>query len=114
MPNTEYQPTAQQLMAEVLRLQDQVAESRGEAISAAVVTAAVKQGITDAVSDPKFWSSVMSAIQQQAANEAGGWLFGGLKAAMSKAFWLVIIGFGIYLVGGWSALVAAFKAVSAP
>ena len=45
--------------------------------------------------------------------QLGGWLFGGIGAALSKAAWMVIIGLAIYLVGGWSALASFVKSGAA-
>lgn len=70
---------------------------------------AVAQGIREAVSDPELWSQMLIAVRSHAQKEAGGWLFGGIKAALSKAAWIVVIGTGVYLLGGWTALVALVK-----
>lgn len=72
--------------------------------------AAVAEGIRDAVSDPQLWAAAIVAIQQHAKAEAGGWLFGGIRAALSRLAWVLVIGLSVYLLGGWSALVAFFKA----
>ena len=70
---------------------------------------AVAQGIREAVSDPELWSQMLKAVRAHAEQEAGGWLFGGLKVALSKLAWIAVLGTGIYLLGGWTALVAFFK-----
>ena len=70
---------------------------------------AVAQGIREAVSDPELWTQMLKAVQAHAQQEAGGWLFGGIKAALSKLAWIVVLGTGIYLLGGWTGLVAFFK-----
>ena len=74
-----------------------------------VIQAAVADGIKAAVSDPAMWAAAMRAMQHHAQAEAGGWLFGGLKAMFSRAAWMLVIGLGIYLIGGWTALAAFFK-----
>ena len=74
--------------------------------------AAVAQGIREAVSDPELWTQMLKAVQAHAQQEAGGWLFGGIKAALSKIAWIFVIGFGIYLLGGWTGLVAFLKSGS--
>lgn len=73
---------------------------------------AVAQGIREAVSDPELWTQMLKAVQAHAQQEAGGWLFGGIKAAISKATWLLVIGTGIYMLGGWTGLVAFIKSGS--
>lgn len=70
---------------------------------------AVAQGIREAVSDPELWTQMLKAVQAHAQQEAGGWLFGGIKAAISKLTWLMVIGTGIYMLGGWTGLVAFLK-----
>ena len=70
---------------------------------------AVSEGIRDAVSDPELWAAAIVAIQKHAKAEAGGWLFGGVRMALSKLAWFAVIGLAVYLLGGWSALVAFFK-----
>jgi hypothetical protein len=71
---------------------------------------AVAQGIHDAVSNPELWAAAVAAMQAKAKTEAGGWLIGSVKAAISKLAWLLMIGLGVYLIGGWTALVSLFKA----
>lgn len=71
---------------------------------------AVADGIREAMRDPQLWASVLAALQLHAQSQAGGWLFGGLRAVLSKVAWLLTIGMAVYLVGGWSALASLFKA----
>lgn len=70
---------------------------------------AVRDGIVAAASDPAVWSVAIGTLRKQAQSEAGGWLFGGLGALFSRLAWVLLIGLGIYLIGGWSALVAFLK-----
>lgn len=70
---------------------------------------AVRDGIVAAASDPEVWSVAIGTLRQQAQAEAGGWLFGGLKAFLSKLAWIAVVVVAIYLVGGWSAVVAFLK-----
>jgi len=81
---------------------------------AMALRAAVRDGIVAAASDPEVWSVAIGTLRQQAQSEAGGWLFGGLAAFFSKLAWVLVIGLGIYLVGGWSALAAFLKHGSTP
>lgn len=103
------EPTAGQILEEIQRTHDSLVAVRGELLTATAVSTAVRDGIRAAVSDPEVWSSAISAIQVHARAEAGGWLFGGLRAMASKAFWVLLIGSGVYALGGWSALVALVK-----
>lgn len=80
---------------------------------AMIMRDAVADGIRAAVSDPKLWTAAGEAMQQRAASATGGWLIGGARAAISRLGWLVFIGLGIYMVGGWGALAAAWKALTA-
>lgn len=75
---------------------------------------AVAAGIREAVSDPDLWAAAGKAIRVHAQAEAGSWLFGGLRAAASRVTWIVIIATGIYMLGGWAAVVTFFKAASPP
>lgn len=80
-----------------------------EQLTEAKLREAVAAGIREAVSDPELWSQMLKAVQQHAQQEAGGWLFGGIKAALSKLSWFVVIGVAVYLLGGWTGLVAVLK-----
>jgi hypothetical protein len=71
--------------------------------------AAVRDGIVAAASDPGVWSVALATLRDQAQSEAGGWLFGGVRAFFSRVAWLCLIGLGVYLVGGWAALAAFIK-----
>jgi hypothetical protein len=75
---------------------------------------AVRDGIVAAASDPVVWSVAIGTLRKQAQAEAGGWLFGGLGAFFSRLAWVFIIGLGIYLIGGWSALVGFVKHGTVP
>lgn len=106
------EPTAADILRELLRLQDQVTDSRGEALHVEQLSAAVRDGIRAAVSDPELLAAATAAIQKKAASEAGGWLFGGLRTILSRIAWVCVIGMGVYLVGGWGALAALVKGSS--
>jgi hypothetical protein len=73
---------------------------------------AVVQGNLRTVSDPAFWSAIGIAIQKHARDQAGGWLFGGIRVALSKLGWFMLIGLIVYMLGGWSALLALWKSLS--
>lgn len=70
---------------------------------------AVRDGIRDAVADPELWAAAGSAMRAQAQNAAGGLVLGGLRQLLVRAAWFLVIGGGVYLLGGWTALAAAIK-----
>jgi len=80
----------------------------------AMVRDAVADGIRAAVSDPALWGEALSAMQAHAQQQAGGWLFGWLRMLASKALLFVVVGLGVYALGGWSALAAFFKTTAPP
>lgn len=71
--------------------------------------AAVRDGIVAAASDPDVWAVAINTLRSQMHHEAGSWLFGGVRAFFSRLMWVCLIGLGIYMLGGWSALVAFVK-----
>lgn len=79
-----------------------------------LVRDAVAEGIRIAVSDPRLWSDALAAMQAHAQQQAGGWLLGWVKALISKALLFVVIGLGVYALGGWGALAAFFKTTTPP
>lgn len=81
-----------------------------EPVTTENLSTAVADGLRQAVSDPAFWSLASKALQEHAKSQAGGLLFGWLKQMTAKLLWLVVIGTGVYLLGGWAALVAFIKA----
>lgn len=79
---------------------------------AKVMAEAVRAGIQAAVADPKLWADAGKAMQAQAEQATGGWLLESIKALFSKAGLIVMAAVGIYMVGGWGALLAALKAIA--
>ena len=79
----------------------------------AALRIAVRDGIVAAASDREVWRIALETLvpiaREHAQAEAGGWMLGGLKVMASRLAWIALIGMAIYLVGGWSALVAFFK-----
>lgn len=75
-----------------------------------LVTDATAAGIKKALSDPDMWAAASEGMRKHAATEAGGWLISGVKAGVSRIAWIMLIGLGVYLIGGWAALVSLFKA----
>lgn len=72
----------------------------------------VRDGFRAAVSDPEIWSAAREAALMQTRQAAGGWLLGGLQAIGSRLLLLLVLGGALYLLGGWQALVTAFKAAT--
>ena len=101
--------SAKQVLDAVHNAQDQIANIQGRTLTSEQIATAVAHGIAQAVSDPAVWSAAIVAVQSRAKSEAGGWLFGGIKAIGSKVAWVLLIGMGIYFVGGWAALAAFLK-----
>lgn len=75
---------------------------------------AVQEANMRTVSDPAFWAAAGTALRREARDQAGGFVWGGIISALRWAAWFLIVGVGVYLVGGWSALVALFKGGIAP
>lgn len=73
------------------------------------IASAVERGIMAAVANPALWDAAGKAMRQQAQSAAGGWLLGGIKAAATRAAWIVAILAGVYALGGWSAVMALLK-----
>lgn len=77
------------------------------------VAKATAEGIQTAARDPLTWAAASEGLKLHATAEAGGWLLGGVRLMFSRLMWILVLGLAIYLVGGWSALVAFVKG-SAP
>lgn len=93
--------------ARLRQLEDQMADI------AVTMREAVHTGLRDAVSDPQLWEAAGAAMREQAQSAAGGWLLGGLGAVGKRIGWVLVIAGGVYLLGGWGALVAFVKAQAA-
>jgi hypothetical protein len=98
-------------LAEMIGATHEAVESRQIDVDA--IRIAVRDGIVSAASDREVWRVALETLvpiaREQAQAEAGGWLLGGIKTLASRIAWVMLIGVAIYLVGGWSALVAFFK-----
>lgn len=70
---------------------------------------AVHQGAVDAVKDPLLWSSIVESIQHQARDQAGSWLFGGLRSIASRIGWLLLFIVAVWMVGGPGAVLGIIK-----
>lgn len=78
---------------------------------AATMQEAVANGIKAAVADPAFWNAAGAAMQQRAESSAAGWLLGTIRAAFSKVGMGILLLLGLYLIGGWGALISGIKAI---
>lgn len=79
-------------------------------VTAQAIQQAVAEGIRQAVSDPAVWEAAGQAMHRQATQAAGGWLLGGVGAVARRIGWVLLIAWGVYSLGGWTALVAFIKA----
>jgi len=77
--------------------------------TAAQLQQAVAGGMRQALDDPEIWSAAMQGLSKAAQQEAGGWLFAGIRTALSRLAWLLVVGMLVYQFGGWHALTAVFK-----
>jgi hypothetical protein len=92
-------------------IQDDVTEARALAIKPEQVAEAVELGLMRAVSNPLFWTRATDAMQAHAAREAGGWLLGSVAVVLRKLALFALVGFGIYSLGGWTAVAKALAAL---
>lgn len=91
-------------------MHDSITEMHADRMTADDMSRAVAAGLRTAISDPAFWDAAVYAMQSRAKSEAGGWLLGGLRTLASRLAWIALVIGGVYLVGGWGAVVAAWKA----
>jgi hypothetical protein len=73
----------------------------------------VHQGVIDAASDPALWASMATSLQRQARDQAGGWLFGGLRSLVSRLGWILLVIVAVWMVGGPGAVLAFVKTIIA-
>jgi hypothetical protein len=104
MPNRPTQPLTPE-REELAHIMDRDEMAR-------VMAEAVRAGIQAAVADPALWTAAGKAMQAHAERTTGGWLLGTMKALFSKVGLIVMAGIGIYMVGGWGALLTALKALA--
>lgn len=82
--------------------------------TAAQLQDAVAGGMREALDDPRIWSAAMKGLSKAAQQEAGGWLFAGIRTAISRMAWVLVLGMLVYQFGGWSALTSLFKSAGHP
>lgn len=70
---------------------------------------AIQRANMRTVSDPVFWAAAGDALRKQARDQAGNFVLDGIKGFARKVGWLLLIVGGVYMVGGWPALAAAWK-----
>jgi outer membrane protein TolC len=98
------------LVDQIGDIKEMVEDMRTSALTQREVRDAMAEGLMAAISREDFWPTLGAGMQAQATKQAGGWLVSGIKAALSKVFLFLLLGMLVYLVGGWSGLVALFKA----
>ena len=110
-PATPRDPDDDCLAGQIGRIDNEIAAMKDA--NSQAIAAAVEIGITRAVSNPALWEAAGVAMRQQAQSAAGGWLLGGLRAAATRAAWVVAIVVGVYVLGGWGAVLALLKGQAA-
>lgn len=95
-------------------IKEVVTDLHASALTQEAVRHAMADGLFDAINRPEFWPTLSSGLQRHARDEAGGWLLGSLKTALSRVLLFTVIGLLVYLVGGWTALVSFFKSGTHP
>lgn len=78
------------------------------------VAAGTEEAFSKALSNPDNWNAAMKGISRAAQTEAGGWLFSGIRTALSRLAWVVLLGVVVYQFGGWTALTSIFKQGGTP
>lgn len=77
------------------------------------MTKAVGDGIKYAMTAENasaFWAAAMTGLQKSATENTGRFVLGGLRALFRKLFLIALALSFAYFVGGWSLLVAVYKA----
>jgi len=95
--------------AHVIDQLGELREAMSEVATPDGIAKAVEDGMRSALVNPETWAEAMKGIQKAAQQEAGGWLIGGIKSFLSRVAWVVVIGLGVYMLGGWTALAALLK-----
>ena len=74
---------------------------------------AVQEALIRVASSPAVWAAAGSALREHARSQAGGWLLSGIRSVATKIAWLMLAIGAIYMIGGWAALAAVWKAALA-
>jgi len=76
---------------------------------------AVGDGIKFALTEENaraFWLAAMSGLQKSATENTGRFVLGGIRAIFRKLLFFALLGCLAYMAGGWTLLVAVYKAAS--
>lgn len=95
------------LASQIARLDDELDAMKKA--NAEAIALAVEAGIMRAMSNPELWTQARRAIQQQATQQAGSWLFRAIGGIFSRAGWVVMAVVAVYTLGGWGAVTALAK-----
>lgn len=76
-----------------------------------IVAEGTAAGMKRAFADPETWSAALQGMGKRAEADAGSWLIKKLRGLASKMALFLVAGLLVYLAGGWSALVAFWKAL---
>lgn len=90
---------------------DRLAKVEGSQLRPEDVAAAVGSGIERAFSNPGTWCGAGEGLRKAAEAQAGPWLIRTLLRWTARALLFAVAGVFIYQFGGWSALLAAWKAL---
>lgn len=71
---------------------------------------ATEAGFKRALANPETWAAASAGLREHASAQAGGWLMKRIAGAVSRAALWLLLGLVVYLTGGYTALVAFFKA----
>lgn len=75
---------------------------------------AVSDGIKGAMTEQTaeaFWAAGFKVLQEQAARHTGRFVLGGLWGAVRKVAVFLVLGWIVYMVGGWSLLAKFWHAL---
>lgn len=73
------------------------------------VRVAVREGIQDALADPRTWDAVRSALTSYARTEAGGFTLGVLSTFFRWIFRVGLLVALVWSIGGLPAVIGFFK-----
>jgi len=83
-----------------------------------LVEQAVARGISSAVNNQetlsRFWDGAFIRAGQKAQAETGKFVIGAGASIARKAFWFLLFGFGVYQIGGWTAVAKLWAAMFGP
>jgi hypothetical protein len=108
-------PEVELVMQAIQSRDDAVTALRGDVLE---MPERIGQAVQDAnmrtVSDPAFWAAAGTALRREARDQTGGIVLAGARRALHWVTWITLVGVSVYLIGGWSALVALFKGAFVP